>query len=474
MAVAEKPTFGRRIWENSLTFKITASWLHKSAELKDLCARYGLSKWKPYLESLFVLSIIFMPVIQSWKLILPLLALLWLENRRSRRPVARELFFMGLILVASAVLSNGFRAGISSLTTFSFWLGLAYLVSKAVSPELVQKLLSSLCFSSFIWIIIGFWQQMSGVPTPTGWLGNEQINYIKVRSYSVFGNPNIFALYLLLNLGISCDLIVFFARSLKYRTGFLKNKSSSAYYLPQNGKSLYTRDEEGGVLFWMNLISFVLILCFTLTALYYTYSRFAWLLSLVCLVRFWPRFGKRRWLIAGAVVLFFCTVQGFRIRMAPLLSFTDSSMEYRILIWQGVLKAIADHWLWGTGPGSFGMIYPWYRISNTVSNHAHQLYLQIWFENGILSLMAFLWLFRKPVARCWYLFVHRGSRVLECDPSTKTTPASDLFALIVTIFLAYGLTESWTQNHLISGYFWFFYGLWVSSTRALSKERITG
>ena len=463
MAAAEKRTFGRRIWENSVTSKITASWLHKSAELKNLCARYGLLKWKPYLESLLVLFIIFMPVIRSWELILPLLVLLWLENRRSRCPVAHELFFIWVIVVVGAVFSDGFRAGISSLTTFSFWLGLVYLVSKALSPELVQKFLGILCFSSLIWIMIGFWQQMNGVPTPTGWLGNEQINYIKVRSYSVFGNPNIFALYLLFILVISCDFIVLFARGLKYRGCFFKNKSASEYYLPENARGLCTCGNGGGVLLWMNLISFILILCFALAALYFTYSRFAWFLGLICLVRFWPRLGRRRWLIVGAVVLFFCTVQGFRIRMAPLLSFTDSSMEYRILIWKGVLKAIADHWLWGTGPGSFGMIYPWYQISNTTSIHAHQLYLQIWLENGILSLMAFLWLFRKPVARCWYMFVHRGSRVFECNPSTII---SDLSAMIVTIFLGYGLTESWTQNHLISGYFWFFYGLWVSSTRA--------
>ncbi len=463
MAATEKRTFVRWLWENSVTSKITASWLRKSAELKNFCARYGLFKWKPFLESLLVLSVIFMPVIRSWELILPLLALLWLENRRSRCPVAHELFFIWVIVVAGAVFSNGFRAGISSLTTFSFWLGLAYLVSKVLSPELVQKFLGILCFSSLIWIMIGFWQQMNGVPTPTGWLGNEQINYIKVRSYSVFGNPNIFALYLLFILIISCDFIVFLAGSLKYRSYFLENKSPSEYYLPENVNGLWACGEGGWVLLWMNLISSILIFCFALAALYFTYSRFAWFLGLICLFRFWPRLGKRRWLIAGAVVLFFCTAQGFRIRMAPLLSFTDSSMEYRILIWQGVLKAIADHWLWGTGPGSFGIIYPWYQISNTTSIHAHQLYLQIWLENGILSLMAFLWLFRKPVARCWYMFVHRGSRVFECNPATLI---SDLSAMIVTIFLGYGLTESWTQNHLISGYFWFFYGLWVSSTRA--------
>jgi putative inorganic carbon (HCO3(-)) transporter len=114
--------------------------------------------------------------------------------------------------------------------------------------------------------------------------------------------------------------------------------------------------------------------------------------------------------------------------------------------WKGVIKAIADFWLWGVGPGSFQAIYPWYRLKNTISAHAHQLYLQVWLENGILSLAAFTWFLKKLIIDCF-----AGSKL------TRT------LAIIIVIFLGYGLVESWSQNRLLGGYFWLFCGLLASS-----------
>ncbi len=464
MDTVKNQTFGGRIWQNSASCAIMTSWLRKCAKAKNLGTRYGLPKWKPVLESLLILLIAFMPIIQSWELILPLLVLLWLSSGHSVCPVAKELFGLWFAVIASAVLSSSFRIGLSSLITFSFWLGITYLGSKVFSPEFVKKFLGFFCLSSLFWIIISFWQQISGIPTPSGWLGSEVINWIKVRSYSVFGNPNIFALYLLIILVISSDSIIFFTGCLKTRDHFLKNQGSSKHRLPQGANDAGRYDKSEQSLLWMNLLSHILVLSFASVALYYTYSRFAWFLGIIFLgLRFWPYFGKRRWFLAAIFLVFLCTIQGFKIRMGPLLSLTDSSMRYRIHIWQGVLKAVSDYWLWGSGPGSFGKVYPWYQISNTISVHAHQLYLQIWLENGIVSLMAYLWLFRKMLASCWRIFNGANGRTVNCYQSTATSPAASSSVMIIIIFLGYGLTESWTQNQLISGYFWLFCGLWISS-----------
>jgi putative inorganic carbon (HCO3(-)) transporter len=161
---------------------------------------------------------------------------------------------------------------------------------------------------------------------------------------------------------------------------------------------------------------------------------------------FWPKLSKRRWSILLMTPLFLLTLQGFKIRMATLVTLTDSSLWYRVRIWQGVIKALPSFWLWGAGPGSFPMIYPWYQIKDTVSAHAHQIFLQLWLENGILSLASFLWLIKK---------MNLGF--------TKAHQLTKGIAMVIMIFLGYGLTETWFQNRLIGGYFWLFCGLWISS-----------
>jgi O-antigen ligase len=459
MGAAKNQTFGKRIWDNSATYEILALVLQQISNASKLSSRYGIFRWIPFLESLLSLLIAFMPVLQSWDLIIPLMVLLCFCRHRPVCPVAKELFVFWLMIIISAVFSGGFWTGLSNLMTFSLWLGIVYLGGYVFSPEFTKRFLGILCFSSLFWMIIGFWQQISGVPTPTGWLGSEVINWIKVRSYSVFGNPNLFALYLLIILVISSDSIIFLAGRLRSDTCFYKSQGSSWGLI-----SACTDSKRRRTFLWVNLLLSILILSTTLVALYYTYSRFAWFLGTVFLgLRFWPRLGNKRWLIAVMAFIFLCTVQGIKIRINPLLSLTDSSMWYRIHIWQGVLSAITDHWLWGFGPGSFRTVYPWYQISNTTSVHAHQLYLQIWFENGILSLMAFLWLVWKMAVNYWKTFNQTTGRLLKYFSFNPTSPVVGTTAMIVIVFLCYGLAESWTQNQLISGYFWLFCGLGISS-----------
>ncbi|MBU2257825.1 MAG: O-antigen ligase family protein, partial [Candidatus Omnitrophica bacterium] len=64
--------------------------------------------------------------------------------------------------------------------------------------------------------------------------------------------------------------------------------------------------------------------------------------------------------------------------LTPLFSTT-----MRLNYWLNTLKIIAAYPLFGTGPGNFNLID---------SRYAHNSYLQIWAELGILSLVSFIWL----------------------------------------------------------------------------------
>jgi putative inorganic carbon (hco3(-)) transporter len=384
-----------------------------AALLRKRLIGWGLPEWKGIFEAVSILIIIFMPVLNSWGLLLPLLFLLWLCSEGKSNPVVKELAVFWLAMVFSACLSASLKSGIQSLTTYSSWLLITYLSGKTFSVQFSKKLINFLVYSCSLWLGIGLMQQWAGVPTPLGWLGKEQSNLITVRSYSLFGNPNIYALYLL-------SMLVF-----------------SSYLITESAD-------------WRKLkicrLLLVLIWIIVLVALYFTYSRFAWVLGIVFLIFwFWDKLGKWRWPILMMAPLLLLALRGFKIRMATLITLTDSSLWYRIRIWQGVLKALPNFWLWGAGPGSFLTIYPWYQIKDTISAHAHQLFLQLWLENGIFSLAAFLWLFRKMALR--FMGVPEFTKAI---------------ATVIIIFLGYGLTETWVQNRLIGGYFWLFCGLLLS------------
>src|SRR5690606_11567377 len=95
-------------------------------------------------------------------------------------------------------------------------------------------------------------------------------------------------------------------------------------------------------------------------------------------------------LLAGAVVLAIFSVG---LDFAAALDAGSRSVFFAT-----TARAIADHWLLGTGLGTFMMIYPAYEarenIMRTFVNHAHNDYLEIVLETGISGavLIAFFFL----------------------------------------------------------------------------------
>jgi O-antigen ligase len=67
-----------------------------------------------------------------------------------------------------------------------------------------------------------------------------------------------------------------------------------------------------------------------------------------------------------------------------------SSMAARRDYWQGAM-AIARENLWlGTGPGTFGSVYPMYKTgTNEEAQLAHNNYLQMWSDSGVLAFLVF-------------------------------------------------------------------------------------
>lgn len=102
--------------------------------------------------------------------------------------------------------------------------------------------------------------------------------------------------------------------------------------------------------------------------------------------------GQRWWLLAMAVLVVVIVQLGVG---AVMLRFADVQEEGRFWIWGTVIKAIHASLPWGTGLGSFRSIYPAFEpianLSPSYVNEAHDEYLQLLLEMGLLAPALLVW-----------------------------------------------------------------------------------
>jgi hypothetical protein len=78
-----------------------------------------------------------------------------------------------------------------------------------------------------------------------------------------------------------------------------------------------------------------------------------------------------------------------------LISVGTRSLEARTDYWRGAVAIGKDHPWWGTGPGTFGSVYPRYKTATTEEAQlVHNNFLEMWCDSGIFAFIAFaaLWL----------------------------------------------------------------------------------
>jgi len=107
---------------------------------------------------------------------------------------------------------------------------------------------------------------------------------------------------------------------------------------------------------------------------------------------------RRRTLLAAVIIciLIISMLAGIIITRANYfldLNNPQNSIIQRLFFWKAAVRIIKDFPLTGVGLGNFGRIYPNYKSLQAIETHfAHNSYLQIWAEIGILGILAWLWL----------------------------------------------------------------------------------
>lgn len=291
------------------------------------------------------------------------------------------LLFCGLLAFGGLVGWGNMRDGFCACVLASVYFPTKSLFGHARwRRRLRSASLTATFFCSGYGIIQYFW-----LDSELKWVDAARFSDIGSRVIGLFQNPNVLAIYLL-------------------------------FQLPMALCGCFDRAESAKKRMWFAGVTVMICLCMILT-----WSRGAWLGMLLELFLFFA-FHSRSTLAVGCLALPFALLGCFCLpgnvfrRFASIGRLGDSSIRYRLYTWRGVLRMLSEHPFGiGVGTEAFFAVYPQYALSGIETvMHAHQIFLQIAVELGVLGLIVFLMLFGVICLRC-AVYGHRmGSLYALC------------------------------------------------------------
>jgi putative inorganic carbon (HCO3(-)) transporter len=193
-------------------------------------------------------------------------------------------------------------------------------------------------------------------------------------------------------------------------------------------------------LWWRRLLGYLLVIA-ALAGLAFTYSRGAWLGTGVGLLMLLPVLKRGFWLILGSVLIgIFSSASAVLARLQSIVAAgSDPAFTSRLEIWGTALRLVAEHPLLGVGLGNFREAYgnllvpdlPLLAYTLGVPEGAHNLFLNLAVEVGLVGAGAFAWLLAVAFLRAWQLkrFADQQVRVWG------TGLAAGLVAILVHTFV---------------------------------------
>lgn len=271
------------------------------------------------------------------------------------------IFILMLTYLFGGIVTRGGRASLYSALCYATLMMIYFMVANLVrTQEAMQRLTDVLIGSCVLVALGGLWQHF---------FGNVAVAYLDVslfsdlggRVYATWENPNMLAEHLILILPLILCRVA-------------------------NSKRL--------------LRGFGHVLCFAIViaCLVFTWSRGAWLGALISLVIFLLCLSHRSFsyallaAIPAAALIPFVPERIVR-RFVSIGTLSDSSVLYRLNLWQGVKNMLSDHWMSGVGVGenAFCTVYSRYALPGIESAmHSHSLYLQLICYFGLIGGIIFL------------------------------------------------------------------------------------
>jgi len=360
-----------------------------------------------------------------------------LRGKRSIRFEPADLYiclFMVLILFGG-IFTFGGMASFKSALVFGV-LGMMYFAVTALikNEEWLKRLLSAFMASSCFVSVFGIAEWVLDKQSKL-WQDNEVFSKLAGRVVSFWDNPNVLACYLMVAFFVSFGCMI----GRKSR----RIKLLSFVSLLLSAVCLLLTWSRGA---WVSVT-----LVFVISLLILSYKSIPWVL----------------FLIAGAVTAFFFLPDTFVERVVSIVTFSDSSVLYRINIWKGCAALLRSCFLTGVGVGdvAFAEGYGEFALSGIESApHAHNLFLQISIELGVAGLIVFIILILMLVRSAFSLFRKRSFRHFSSLSGLMCLAA--LMALLLN-----GMTDYIWYNNRIYLLFWLVAGL-ITAIRRIGMQKL--
>ena len=195
----------------------------------------------------------------------------------------------------------------------------------------------------------------------------------------------------------------------------------------------------------------VMCLCMILT-----FSRGAWLGLLFAGLVFFVLLQPRLLFLAPFALLALWAALPATVidRFSSIGNLADQSTSYRVSIWLGTIRMLRDgYWLAGIGPGTeaFNVIYPRYSYETIVAPHAHNLFLQILCDGGVVTLAVFLWVLLR--------YFRTLGHALRAETDGMSRLLQIACASGILGFLVQSMTDYSFYNYRVMFLFWVYIAL---------------
>jgi putative inorganic carbon (hco3(-)) transporter len=326
-------------------------------------------------------------------------AVRYLVEKKSPLYLSRHLLAGIGFFILAAVLSLWIAQTPSIvLTELLKWIQLWLLVLILSQTDRWQWILPILIFSGVLQALLGLWQFRGGSGAAHLWI----LDYRFFRAFGTFGQPNPFGAFMGMILPLALGTTLGFA--------------AYAYWQKNNVAWLW-----GGFYLGCTALLFGGLLA--------SWSRGAWLGFLAaCAVMAWS-LPRQRWqgslligtgLLLGAVLWatgllpagvsqrltgFGQDFVGFRDVRGVIITDDNYAVIERLAHWQAAIEMAKTHpWL-GVGFGNYESAYPAYALINwpRALGHAHNYYLNLLAETGIIGLSAYLLMWSTIIVVSWRL-----------------------------------------------------------------------
>lgn len=269
------------------------------------------------------------------------------------------LLFGVLMLLSSLFSVSGRASAISATLSFVLLFGYFLLVNLMRTGAWIKRCILALITSASIVAVIGIFEFLFG-ENSNMWLDQSFHGIIKTRVVSLFENPNILSVFLV--------MVFPFVLAILTRA---KDRNSK-------------------------FLTYTLIVVFVASTVF-TWSRGAWIALLAGTLLFAILYSRKSFRIFGVIILSIPIIPiliptSVLERFMSISNFADSSIAYRIYTWKGTLNAIKDYWFCGIGYGdeAFRAVYPSYSYSGIEATpHSHSLILQLILGMGVIGFAVF-------------------------------------------------------------------------------------